>query len=177
MKKELIEALNSLKNLEPSAVNPHFGSKYVPLAKILEEARNELSRHGLAIMQSTKTEVINDKTFVFVKTSIICEEGELLSTGWTGLPVSDNPQKAGAVITYLRRYTLSSLLGIATEEDDDANSAVADPASEKQLKYLKKLDPDEELSILNFNKKHSELTRSEASELITIIKSGAAGTD
>lgn len=35
-----------------------------------------------------------------------------------------NPQKIGSVMTYLRRYMLASMLGIASETDDDANSAV-----------------------------------------------------
>jgi len=38
------------------------------------------------------------------------------------LPELDNPQKIGSCLTYYRRYTLSSLLGLHAE-DDDANLA------------------------------------------------------
>jgi hypothetical protein len=34
----------------------------------------------------------------------------------------DDPQKLGSAVTYYRRYTLQSLLGLQAE-DDDANSA------------------------------------------------------
>ena len=38
------------------------------------------------------------------------------------LPPLTDPQKIGSAITYYRRYTLQSLLGIQAE-DDDANKA------------------------------------------------------
>lgn len=46
----------------------------------------------------------------------ISSEAALASTGST--------QQLGSQITYLRRYLLSPLLGVASEDDDDANSAV-----------------------------------------------------
>jgi hypothetical protein len=39
----------------------------------------------------------------------------------------------GSAITYARRYGLSALLGLATEEDDDANTA-ASPKPEHKPK-------------------------------------------
>jgi hypothetical protein len=34
-----------------------------------------------------------------------------------------NPQKAGSAITYLRRYSLTAILGVFSEDDDDGNVA------------------------------------------------------
>ncbi len=38
-------------------------------------------------------------------------------------PVKNDPQGQGSAITYMRRYALSAVLGIRTEEDDDGNAA------------------------------------------------------
>jgi hypothetical protein len=38
-------------------------------------------------------------------------------------PVKNDPQGKGSVITYQRRYALSSILGLNIDEDDDANTA------------------------------------------------------
>jgi excinuclease UvrABC ATPase subunit len=38
-------------------------------------------------------------------------------------PAKNDPQGQGSAITYMRRYALSAILGIATEEDDDGNAA------------------------------------------------------
>jgi ERF superfamily len=38
-------------------------------------------------------------------------------------PKDSSPQGQGSAITYLRRYALSAVLGIATEDDDDGNAA------------------------------------------------------
>jgi hypothetical protein len=38
-------------------------------------------------------------------------------------PVKADPQAYGSVITYQRRYALSAILGLNTDEDDDGNKA------------------------------------------------------
>ena len=51
-------------------------------------------------------------------------------------------QGAGSAVTYARRYSLCAALGIAAEDDDDANAAeasAAQKASEKQLNYIDSL--------------------------------------
>ena len=38
-------------------------------------------------------------------------------------PIKADPQAYGSVITYQRRYALSAILGLNTDEDDDGNKA------------------------------------------------------
>jgi len=40
------------------------------------------------------------------------------------LPVKPDPQAQGSAITYARRYSLSAIIGLCTEEDDDAEGAM-----------------------------------------------------
>ena len=75
--------------------------------------------------------------------------GQALSSSLT-LPEMTDPQKVGSAVTYYRRYTLTSLLALQSEEDDDGNSAsgrVLKPKTDgavkmvtmKQGKYLESL--------------------------------------
>jgi hypothetical protein len=54
----------------------------------------------------------------------ILSKGEESLASSLPLPVITDPQKMGSAITYYRRYTLTSLLALAAE-DDDANTASA----------------------------------------------------
>lgn len=44
---------------------------------------------------------------------------EFLTSELTLTPRSSNPQDTGSVITYMKRYELTALLGIAADKDDD----------------------------------------------------------
>jgi hypothetical protein len=48
------------------------------------------------------------------------------------LPATARPQEMGSALTYARRYSLSALVGIAADEDDDANAAAVQSAGTKQ---------------------------------------------
>jgi hypothetical protein len=60
-------------------------------------------------------------------TTILHKDGGSFETSLI-LPVSQqNPQAIGSAITYARRYTLTGLLGIAADLDDDAEAAMPAP--------------------------------------------------
>ena len=60
------------------------------------------------------------------------------------LPNLQDPQKLGSAITYFRRYTLQSLLGLQAE-DDDGNKA---SAPIKRIDYIAQLNKCKTLSEL-----------------------------
>lgn len=86
--------------------------KYAPLDTILEAVRGPLAANGLAISQ-----LLDDDYLVTV---LLHSRGARL-TGRTPIPGAEGIQAFGSAITYLRRYSIVALLGIATEEDDDGN--------------------------------------------------------
>lgn len=89
--------------------------KYAPLDSILTAVRAPLADNGLAIVQ-----LLDDGELV---TMLLHSDGARLS-GRVALPnVGENVQALGSAITYLRRYSLQAMLGIAAEEDDDVNRA------------------------------------------------------
>lgn len=112
-----------------TGVNPFFhGSKYVTLDELIKAVRLPLTENGLAFVQSCAGA---DKS-ISVTTLLLHTSGEWLESDALVLPLTKNDaQGAGSALTYGRRYSLQSLLGIGWENDDDANSA-ADTYTEPQ---------------------------------------------
>jgi len=106
---------------EKSASNPHFKSKYVPLDNVVKSIADTAPAHGLSYIQTSVTE--HDKAGV--QTLLMHESGEWMEFEPFLLPIGQKstPQAVGSAITYARRYTLSSIFGIASETDDDGNTA------------------------------------------------------
>lgn len=94
--------------------------KYAPLDTILSATRPALTDNGLAVVQ-----LLDDGELV---TMLLHESGARLS-GRVALGENASVQDLGSAITYLRRYSLQAILGIAAEEDDDGNRASGNVAT------------------------------------------------
>lgn len=95
-----------------------YSYKYADLASLLEAIRKPLSDNGLAVVQPIET---TDSGMV-LHTMLLHSSGEHLDSYYP-LTAHERPQEMGSEITYSRRYALSALLGIASEEDDDGAAA------------------------------------------------------
>jgi len=118
--KELLKALANVKKevgkLSKTETNPFFKSKYFDINSLIEQVEPLLEKNGLLLLQP----IINNE----VKSIIYHCESELSVESSIQLTQFNDPQKLGSAITYYRRYTLQSLLGLQAE-DDDANKASA----------------------------------------------------
>ena len=102
-----------------SSTNPHFRSKYADLSACVEAVIDALNANGIGLMQ--RTYECNDG--VMIETVLIHESGEVLEGGMLHVPAAkQDPQGYGSALTYARRYSLMSCVGIAPE-DDDGNAA------------------------------------------------------
>jgi hypothetical protein len=102
-----------------------YNYNYADLPNVIKIITPLLIKNGLIITQLISND---DNGCVSVHTILIhVESGEVLETTITH-PLLENKgkstliQTAGSVITYLRRYSLSSMLGIVTDEDVDGNN-------------------------------------------------------
>lgn len=111
---------------ENSATNPQFRSKYAPLNVVINTVKPILAKNGLSFIQSTGAEGEN----IVVTTVLLHESGEFIESDPLVLPAYQikkggekdfNAQGAGSAITYARRYSLSAILGLSSEDDDDGN--------------------------------------------------------
>jgi ERF superfamily len=129
---ELAKALSkfqkTVSNPKYDAKNPQYSSKYATLGNVINTVREPLTENGLSFMQEPY--VTEDGLHVGVTTLLMHESGEFIESqplilpafkmGKGGVKVYD-AQSAGIAISYGRRYSLSSILGISSEEDEDAN--------------------------------------------------------
>ena len=117
----LVAAVGELKNPTFDSVNPHFGSRFVRLSTMLEQVREVFSRHGLAILQPASSP---ERNVVQVQTVIIHASGQRLEFPALamGLPEKAQAIAVGSCISYARRYSLQSAIGLAGDEDDDGEA-------------------------------------------------------
>lgn len=121
---ELAKALASFQGevVQPmkDKANPFFKSKYVPLENVVEAITNTAPKYGLSFLQYPVNQDLN----VGIVTILMHSSGEYIETEPIfAKPVKQDAQATGSVITYLKRYSLSSVFGITSDEDDDGNNA------------------------------------------------------
>ena len=98
--------------------------EYTDLAGVLDAIKPHFKKNGLVVTQSAGTEIANNQLFVVVKTRINHSSGEWMESSPLTVLANNSIQEMGGQITYLKRYSLSAMLGISTEEDDDANGSL-----------------------------------------------------
>ena len=111
---KLSEVKKEIGAISKDETNPFFKSKYFDINGLLRHTEPLLQKNGLLLLQPIVDGLVYSQ-IIDIETGDKVESGMLMST------LSD-PQKMGSMITYYRRYTLQSLLGLQAE-DDDANAA------------------------------------------------------
>jgi len=127
----LAAAQGEIENATKNAKNPHFRNNYADLAECLNTIRPVFSAHGLAVVQSAG---YFDGAMVTVTTIITHKTGGMISSESTCVPAKTDAQGIGAATTYLRRYSVAAMCGIA-QEDDDGQTAMhnSKPAAPKVM--------------------------------------------
>jgi hypothetical protein len=147
---ELIVALSKAQGqFEPvnkSKENPHLKYKYATLDNIIETVKKPLADNGLAWVQ-----VLGGGENMTLTTTLMHTSGQWISaTVAIPPPVTQKGinalQSLGSSITYMKRYALSAMLGISSDEDDDAQASdVAHPAPKKARPERQKGEPPKKL--------------------------------
>ena len=108
--------------------NPHFRSNYSTLESVIEAVKQG-NQFGLFFTQEMSYEMLwnddlkNIKMIIpVVVTKVMHEHDDTIIE--SRLPIMlaqanmENPQKIGSAITYYKRYTLQSVYGLPSEDDD-----------------------------------------------------------
>lgn len=133
--KALVAFQGKVENVTRNEKNPFFKSEYATLDEIIETIRKPLSEAGLAFVQFPN----GDGQLI---TLLVHTSGEYFQNTIKMTSKDDSPQAQGSVITYARRYSLSAILGIATEKDDDGNGASKPTAKPTTVKNVKSGEED-----------------------------------
>ena len=116
--KELATALNKaqaeMSGAKKKATNPFFKSKYSDMNAVVDAVRIPFCDNGLSYSQFP----LFENGCVGVETILMHESGEWLSSTLMLPMTKQDPQAAGSAITYARRYSLQSIAGVPSEDDD-----------------------------------------------------------
>lgn len=99
--------------------------RYASLSSGLDIVRKTLGQHEIATVQTTAID--QPAGLVNLTTVLAHASGEWIASDWPVCAVAEtaNPQRMGAALTYARRYSLFTLVGIAGEDDLDAPDLAA----------------------------------------------------
>jgi len=93
---------------------PQYTFHYAPLDVILNAVRPALAQNGLAVSQMVAGE--------WLRTALLHSSGQWIASEMALGARPAKMQELGSMLTYMRRYALVAMLGVASEEDDDGNT-------------------------------------------------------
>jgi hypothetical protein len=142
----LIEALSKAQGemgaAEKDSKNPFLDYKYSSLDAVIDACRPALSKNGLAVIQSSKDIMEGDVPKVLVTTMLAHLSGQwvresismpiIVQKGLTSL------QSMGVSITYGRRYGITGMVMITSDQDVDGSAS--EPEKPLDPEILKKVN-------------------------------------
>lgn len=142
LSKALAAAQGEMPAIKFDSTNGFLGNKFASLGAVIEATRPILAKHGLSIAPFP----IGDGGAVGIEVILLHTSGEWISNSVL-LEVGaekgkSSAQVAGSIISYLRRYALSSICGVYADEDGDGNKPA--PA---ELKAREEKKPVEAASV------------------------------
>lgn len=151
----LATAQGEMEHASKDRLNPAFKSRYADLASILDACREPLCKAGIAIIQAPSV----DGCAVSVETRFVHKSGQWIATTITAQVADSKAQTIGSAVTYLRRYGLAAMAGVAPDDDDGAQAsrapAAPQPSIRDALKRLVERYPDLEQQALDIAQSHA----------------------
>lgn len=125
----LSKAQAVIENAVKDSSNPFFNSKYADLASVWAVIRKPLTDNGLSIIQEPYS--MGDR--VGVKATLLHSSGQYTRSSLeVPLGAKKDAQGYGSAITYVRRYQLQAIAGVAPEDDDGNAASGSDQKPNKQ---------------------------------------------
>lgn len=126
LNKKFMQVLNEVPNFSTDET-ANAGSrtyKYLNLATLLKNIKPIFEKHGIAFSQRVTFDGTGDgrQTLGTVETIIFDEDEQQVVCSYPFF-VTGDPQQVGSAITYARRYSLTTVLGIFPDKDDDGSYA------------------------------------------------------
>ena len=122
---------------------------YADLGNILQVVNPVLAKHGLSVVQIplgelTLITMLLHTSGQFIKATVPIRVMEVIVKRGNGKEIPDTigvtPQAYGSGLTYQRRYTLTSMLSICLDEDDDDGEGAEEGARQKS-RFLEPSSP------------------------------------
>ncbi len=148
----LLEFQKNSPDLHRDATNPHFQSKFLSLEGLMGKVLPAANTCGLVISQFPTTVENGQGPKPALRTRIThAQSGEFLEDVMLLMAEKEGPQAQGSALTYARRYSLMSALGLVADEDDDGNSASKGNTHDAYVKATKDATKPSE-AVVHFGK-------------------------
>jgi hypothetical protein len=145
-----------------------FEYKYLDINRIIEEIKPILNECGIVVAQPLD---MKDGKLVMTTRLINAEDCQDEMSYSCPLPVLNDPQKQGGVVTYYRRYCLQSLLCLQAE-DDDAKIA-SESITHNQVQTIYSLASEEKVMEILKEQGYecvNDITRGQADNFIKFLR-------
>jgi hypothetical protein len=150
----LAKAQAEMRDAELNSKNPHFKSEYADLTSIVKCSRPSLTRNGLSVIQQMMIDPLGQ---TIMQTRLCHISGQWIESRLPVKPDREGVQALGSYITYLRRYSYTSLIGVVDADDDGE-------ASEGRIE-TKTAQPSKAIPIVS----NEKITTEQAKILLTEI--------
>lgn len=155
--------------------NSFFNKKYADLNAVIEAIKTPFASAGLAFVQAP----INDGDKIGCQTRICHKSGEWVETEIVFNLQKLDPQAAGSAITYAKRYSLQSMAGVPSIDDDGEMAMAREPVESEMItdelakNFISRIqaigrDVDEFVSLYHV-KSMSDLTKEQADNAEILI--------
>lgn len=135
----LLEAQKAFGKVVADTENKHLKTKYAKLISYLDAVVPRLHDKGIIIAQPTR---VFDGVTILETRLIHAASCQWIGSEYIIRPTKSDHQAEGSALTYARRYSLASLLGLSSEDDDDdGNGAIAgkpNNSSDEKMKEAEK---------------------------------------
>lgn len=118
-----------------AGANYKYKFKYSTLDAIIEAVRAPLTENGLWFVHRVEAKNAQSNA-AFLVCELVHSSGQSIRSEAPINMANARHQEVGSAMSYLRRYTLTAVLGIASEEDDDANIADANHVTHTAAPWL-----------------------------------------
>jgi hypothetical protein len=129
----LLKAQKQITYAVKDALNPHFKNNYATLESVIDAVKAPLNDNGIFITHELVENILTTKL-------IHAETSEFVSSSIPLILSRNDMQQLGSAITYAKRYNLTSLCNLPTE-DDDGNAASLPNAYKEKLKTTQNAVP------------------------------------
>lgn len=124
----LSKAQGQMRGAVKDSENPYFKASYADLSSVWEAARKPLADNHLSVVQTIE----NEGEKIAIETMLLHESGEYIGSRIAIAPAKADAQGYGKVISYMRRYSLSAIIG-GYAYDDDAEADRKETEKKKDL--------------------------------------------
>lgn len=151
-------------------INPFFKSSYADLGSVWDAARPVLSKYGLCVMQTTEmSTMLSGPLQIMMVTTLAHTSGQWVKSYLPLNPSKNDSQGIGAALTYLRRYSLSAIVGVVCDDDDDGETAVGrgktqstksstPPQQQEKTEHVERIGKTEIIALTNLTSNLDEVS-------------------